>query len=320
MSRLMPQPTPDPRQRVPRPRRVPQTSAHGRRQATTARRVACRSIDDHRRFRLCVTVTARVPSFGRPSAAADRVPTSPHTGGSPGAGLLAHGSRRADEPIARRPTARTARDSAPARRCSRRHAAHRDGRRLAGSGRSRPRRVHRGAQLLERALVDDHHVRHRAPLLVGGLRRDPGTRLLLASSPGRRRAGPADLLLGEHHDHQVVVAGQSRLDQQRHVVAPRPRPAARRRRSARPLAYPGMDDALQPAALAVVAEDQRATAGRSSSPAGSAPRSERRDHLGQPVGAGRDHLAGQPIRVDHHGARARPAAAPPRSCPRRCRR
>ena len=44
-------------------------------------------------------------------------------------------------------------------------------------------------------------------------------------------------------------------------------------------------------------------------------RPERRDDLGQPVGARRDHLAGQHVGVDEHGAVAAPAGAPRSTCP-----
>ena len=130
-------------------------------------------------------------------------------------------------------------------------------------------------------------------------------------SPRWTSRAHADLRIGLDDEHEVVGAGLTGLDEQRDVVdddgvgrrwprpARRPAPAragARSRRAAPRASGVGEDD-----------RGERRPVQRAVRPSTCSP--ERLDDGGQARRAGLDHLAGDPVGVDHDGAPRRPAGA-----------
>jgi RNA polymerase sigma factor (sigma-70 family) len=137
---------------------------------------------------------------------------------------------------------------------------------------------HLVTEVFARPGVVDHVRRDGEPLLAGGLRRDPGARLVLA--PATFTHGPLDLDLHREvdHDHRVERITLTGLDQQRDVVDHDGAGRSSRLDLGRSRPHPRMDDRLQGRALVGIGEHDCAEASPVQTPVGGDDlRSERRD-------------------------------------------
>ena len=165
-----------------------------------------------------------------------------------------------------------------------------------------PQLVGGGLHLLRPAAVVEPDVGGRPALPRRRLGGDPGARV-----GGRHAAAdqPLDPHLdrGVHHDHQVEARRKAVLDQQRDVLYDH----RLRRRLGDQLCRPGADqrvhDRVEPGPRSLVAEHQPGHGGAVERAVRLQHASTERIHDGgEPFGARRDHLAGQPVGVDDHGA------------------
>ena len=162
-----------------------------------------------------------------------------------------------------------------------------------------PDLVDAGAEGVLVAGVVDDDGGDGAPLLGIGLRANAVGGLLPTETPGLEPL-QADVVRRLDDDHRLVQPGHVQLDEQRHVVDDDVVLPRRVEQLLGPLPDLRVRDALEGPALVGVVEDdlrqrrpvQRAVLAQHALP-------ELLDHLAEPLGAGRHHLTGQRVGVDH---------------------